>query len=80
MTGPRPSSEEGFRMLCRHNKLVLDYGKIRDPMRVAKRERLWLKFLQSVQEGSGKRPGTIESKQFNELFRSSEFKTKLESC
>ena len=35
----RPDTAHAFRMLCRHNKYVQEFGRVRDPDEVARRER-----------------------------------------
>ena len=35
----RPDTEHAFRMLCRHNKYVQEFGQVRDPDEIARRER-----------------------------------------
>jgi nucleoside-diphosphate-sugar epimerase len=37
----RPNTLHAFRMLCRHNKYVQEFGRVRDADEVARREKLW---------------------------------------
>jgi nucleoside-diphosphate-sugar epimerase len=40
----RPDSRRAFRMLCRHNRYVQDFGKIKDLDEISRRERIWWEF------------------------------------
>ena len=37
----RPDTEHAFRMLCRHNRYVQEFGRVRDADEMARRERVW---------------------------------------
>ena len=37
----RPDTVGAFRMLCRHSRFVQEFGTVRDPDEIARRERLW---------------------------------------
>ncbi|MBI3929898.1 MAG: SDR family oxidoreductase [Armatimonadetes bacterium] len=45
----RPNTEHAFRMLCRHNKYVQQFGKVRDPEEISRRERIWSEFVTDVE-------------------------------
>jgi nucleoside-diphosphate-sugar epimerase len=63
----RPSTEQAFRMLCRHNRYVQEYGKVRDADEVARRERLWQRTLASIERRTGHEAGAIPPEGFRAL-------------
>jgi nucleoside-diphosphate-sugar epimerase len=63
----RPNTVHAVRMLCRHNKLVQEFGRVRDPDEVARRERLWVKALQAIELQTGHEAGAITAGEFRRL-------------
>jgi hypothetical protein len=63
----RPSTEHAFRMLCRHNKYVQDFGKVRDPDEIARRETLWDRAIDSMELETGHQVGSITPAEFARL-------------
>ncbi len=51
----RPNIIHAFRMLCRHNRYVQEYGKIRDDDEVSRREKIWLDLCMEL-EGEYEKP------------------------
>jgi nucleoside-diphosphate-sugar epimerase len=51
---PRPNSEHVFRMVCRHNRYVQNFGQIKDLNEISRREKLWARFLAQLEERTGK--------------------------
>lgn len=49
MPEPRPNTPEVFRMVCRHNKYVQEFGKIRDLDHISEREKNWLDFIDQLE-------------------------------
>jgi hypothetical protein len=64
----RPNTEHAFRMLCRHNRLVQEYGRVRDPDEVARRERAWEHAVDRLEARSGHEVGSICAAHFREMF------------
>jgi hypothetical protein len=60
----RPSTEHAFRMLCRHNRYVQDYGRQRDPDEIARRERLWEQALSRIERRTGHEAAAIPPEDF----------------
>jgi nucleoside-diphosphate-sugar epimerase len=60
----RPDTELAFRMLCRHNNYVQDFGQVRDATEVARRERVWDAAVACIEEDSGLAPATMSPKRF----------------
>jgi WS/DGAT/MGAT family acyltransferase len=50
----RPSTDASFRMLCRHNKYVQRFGRLRDPEEISRRERTWARFLSRLEHRLGR--------------------------
>jgi nucleoside-diphosphate-sugar epimerase len=65
----RPDTANAFRMLCRHNKYVQEFARVRDLDEVARREKLWEDALAAIEHGSGRGVATIPSREFAVLLR-----------
>lgn len=68
MPTPRPNTEKAFRMLCRHNKFVQDFGAVKDPLELSRREKLWNEFLAEVETKTGHPAADVSPKEFAKLF------------
>ncbi len=64
----RPNTEHAFRMLCRHNKLVQDFGRVRDPDEIARREHVWVQAVDRLEQRTGHEVGAICAEHFREMF------------
>ena len=62
----RPDTEHAFRMLCRHNRFVQHYGRIRDADEVARREHAWERALLRIEARSGHQAGALRPREFRE--------------
>lgn len=60
----RPNTYYAFRMLCRHNKLVQDFGRVKDPDEIARRERVWAAAIERIERESGRLAGSLETVEF----------------
>ena len=55
---PRPArpapghAVEAFRMLCRHSRFVQEFGAVREPEEIARRERLWERAIDDMEFGT----------------------------
>ncbi len=63
----RPDTEHAFRMLCRHNKYVQEFGRVRDPDEIARRERVWERALEAIERATGHEAAAIPPARFREL-------------
>ncbi len=63
----RPSTEHAFRMLCRHNRYVQQYGRVRDADEVARREDEWSRALARIEQQTGHEAGAIVPEEFRRL-------------
>ena len=63
----RPNTENAFRMLCRHNKYVQEFGKVRDLDEIARREHLWEKTLKAIEHTTGRQVASIPPDEFRRL-------------
>ena len=61
---PRPVTEYVFRMLCRHNRYVQEFGKIKDLDEISRREKSWTDFVTSLEKRTGKPVGAMTAGQF----------------
>ncbi len=62
----RPDTVEAFRMLCRHNRYVQRFGRIRDAAELSRREKLWRDFVHDVERETGRRAGALSAAEFRE--------------
>ena len=62
----RPDTQHAFRMLCRHNRYVQEYGRVRDPDEVARRERLWDAAIEKIEFETGREAASLEAAEFRD--------------
>jgi nucleoside-diphosphate-sugar epimerase len=60
----RPNTEHAFRMLCRHNKYVQEYGRVRDPDEIARREAVWVDAVAALERETGHEIGSLKPEDF----------------
>ena len=60
----RPNTLDAFRMLCRHNKYVQEFGTVRDLDEIARREHLWEKVLDAIEFETGRQIASIPPDEF----------------
>jgi nucleoside-diphosphate-sugar epimerase len=63
----RPNTEQAFRMLCRHNKYVQHFGRIRDADEIARREQVWEQACAAIEQKSGHEAGALSPEEFRRL-------------
>jgi nucleoside-diphosphate-sugar epimerase len=63
----RPDTVAAFRMLCRHNKYVQEFGKVRDGDEVARRERLWEDAIDALEFETGRQVAAMGAREFRKL-------------
>ena len=63
----RPDTLAAFRMLCRHNKYVQEFGQVRDPDEIARRERLWENVIDEVEFETGREAASMRAREFRRL-------------
>jgi hypothetical protein len=63
----RPHTANAFRMLCRHNKYVQEFAKVRDLDEIARREKTWAEALTRISFRTGREVGTIPAREFLRL-------------
>jgi nucleoside-diphosphate-sugar epimerase len=61
---PRPNTKHVFRMLCRHNRYVQDYGKVKDLDEISRREKIWLDFVEHLETETQMPAGAISAADF----------------
>lgn len=60
----RPSTESIYRVLCRHNKYVQQFGQIRDLNEISRREHVWWGFIEDLEQLCGKPAGELPTANF----------------
>jgi nucleoside-diphosphate-sugar epimerase len=63
----RPDTEHAFRMLCRHNRYVQEFGRLRDPDETARREQAWEKAVDAIELRTGHQIGALPAASFRRL-------------
>jgi nucleoside-diphosphate-sugar epimerase len=66
----RPQTDHAFRMLCRHNRFVQEYGRVRDPDEVARRERSWERAIERIEHETGREAASLEAAEFRKRMAS----------
>jgi nucleoside-diphosphate-sugar epimerase len=61
---PRPDSRHAFRMLCRHNRYVQEFGKVKDLDEISRREREWQAFVDSLERSLDRPVGAVPATEF----------------
>jgi hypothetical protein len=51
-------------MLCRHNKYVQEFGRVRDPDEIVRRERLWENAIDEIEYEAGQPVASMPPEQF----------------
>jgi len=63
----RPDTLASFRMLCRHNKYVQEFGQVRDLDEVARREGLWENAIDEIEYETGRQVASMRPREFRRL-------------
>jgi len=63
----RPNTEHAFRMLCRHNRYVQQFGRLRDADETARRERVWVTAIDAIEHQTGHQIGALPATDFQRL-------------
>jgi len=63
----RPDTAASFRMLCRHNQYVQEFGQVRDADEIARRERLWERAIDEIEYESGRQVASMRADEFRRL-------------
>ena len=64
----RPNTQHAFRMLCRHNKYVQNFGKLWDLDEISRREKVWWEFVEGVEQKWGGPAGSVPAAVFRRDF------------
>jgi nucleoside-diphosphate-sugar epimerase len=65
----RPDTEKAFRMLCRHNRWVQEFGRVRDPLELARRERVWEELLDALRRRTARDPAELPAAELRAAIR-----------
>ncbi|MEM9293039.1 MAG: SDR family oxidoreductase [Acidobacteriota bacterium] len=66
MPAERPETQHAFRMLCRHNRWVQEFGQVRDPDEISRRERLWVEVVERIEAATGGPAGALSAEEFQQ--------------
>ncbi len=66
MPEQRPNTQHVFRMLCRHNRYVQDFGQVRDPGEISRREKVWWDFCLALEAETGGPVGALSAEAFRQ--------------
>jgi len=61
----RPNTLHAFRMLCRHNHYVQNFGAVKDADEISRREKIWWDFCHELEEETFEPAGATEAKRFH---------------
>lgn len=61
---PRPNTLHAFRMLCRHNRYVQNYGQVKDLGEISRRERAWWELVHQLEAATGQPVGAMAAEDF----------------
>jgi WS/DGAT/MGAT family acyltransferase len=60
----RPDTQQAFRMLCRHNRWVQHFARLRDPDELSRREQGWQETIEQIEEHTGQPAGALTADEF----------------
>jgi nucleoside-diphosphate-sugar epimerase len=63
----RPDTEHAFRMLCRHNRYVQEFGRVRDADETSRREQVWERAIDAIERRTGHEIGALPAERFRQL-------------
>jgi hypothetical protein len=63
----RPDARLAFRMLCRHNRYVLQFGAVRDEREIARREAVWRRVVDEIEFRTGRPAASLSAAEFRRL-------------
>jgi len=65
----RPRTAEIFRMLCRHNKYVQEFGQVRCLDEVSRREKSWAEFVDELEQQKAQPVGALSPAVFHKAVK-----------
>jgi nucleoside-diphosphate-sugar epimerase len=67
MPAERPVTAHVLRMLCRHNEWVQEFGEVRDPDEISRREKVWSLLIAGLHQETGRAVAQIPPDEFRAL-------------
>ena len=64
---PRPNTEHVFRMVCRHNRYVQNFGQIKDLDEISRREKIWSELISGIDQSTGEPAGALSAAAFRKM-------------
>ncbi len=65
----RPDTADAFRMLCRHNRFVQEFGKLRSLEEIARREAIWVEAVDEIEFEAGRPVARLSARDFERRLR-----------
>ncbi len=66
LSDERPNTHHCFRMLCRHNRYVQNFGQVRDLDEISRREKVWWDFCLGLEDKTGAPAGALSAEDFQQ--------------
>ncbi|MEM7349987.1 MAG: SDR family oxidoreductase [Acidobacteriota bacterium] len=66
LSDERPNTHYAFRMLCRHNRYVQNFGQVRDADEISRREKIWWDFCMDLEQQTGGTVGAMSAEEFSQ--------------
>ncbi len=66
LSAKRPNTHHCFRMLCRHNRYVQNFGQVRDLDEISRREKIWWDFCLDLEQKTGGPAGALSAEDFRQ--------------
>ena len=66
LSAERPNTRHCFRMLCRHNRYVQNFGQVRDLDEISRREKIWWDFCLDLEQKTGGPAGAMSAEDFRQ--------------
>ena len=67
----RPDAVHAFRMLCRHNKWVQNFGQLKDAEELSRRERIWWDLVLEIEDEFSQPAGALSGDEFRSFLEQS---------
>eukprot|EP00906_Rhabdomonas_costata_P039391 RCo055702 len=69
----RPNLVDLTRVLVRHNQIVQDWGKLRNPAEIGRREKIWKEFIADLEARTGQHVGRMPPAEFKQELKRLKF-------
>jgi hypothetical protein len=70
LSPPEQATVDAVRLLCRHNRYVLDYGRVRGLAEIVRREQVWTDVIRAIERDEGVAAARLSPQSFDRLVSS----------